>query len=199
MLGVLALSTIVGTYSVFGVAPALHSPLMSVTNAVSGMTAVVRLGFAAGVQQPASRAAPAPTTYPTHHSSSPLQGGMMLCGGGLLPDTASQALAAGAVLVSAVNIGGGFTMTSRMLSMFARKTDAATYDMLWLLPGVGIPATYLSALSVGYGSPALNSAAGLAASAACIGALAGLSSQTTARMVRGRHGSCSSGSSGGRA
>lgn len=149
MLGVLALSTVIGNYVVFGVAPALHSPLMSVTNAVSGMTAV---------------------------------GGMMLCGGGYLPDTASQVLGAGAVLVSAVNIGGGFTMTGRMLDMFKRKTDATEYGKLWLLPGVGIPATYLAALGAGMGSPALHSAAGLAASAACIGALAGLSSQTTARM-----------------
>lgn len=40
--------------------PALHSPLMSVTNAISGLTAV---------------------------------GGMLLMGGGLLPDNPSQVLA----------------------------------------------------------------------------------------------------------
>jgi len=47
-----------GAAQVWGVTPALHSPLMSVTNAISGLTAV---------------------------------GGMLLMGGGLLPDTTSQA------------------------------------------------------------------------------------------------------------
>ena len=36
----LALSGIVGYHTVWGVTPALHSPLMSVTNAISGITAV---------------------------------------------------------------------------------------------------------------------------------------------------------------
>ena len=36
---------------------------------------------------------------------------MVLAGGGLVPGSATQALAALAVLVSAVNIGGGFTIT----------------------------------------------------------------------------------------
>ena len=58
-----------GYQLVYGVAPALHSPLMSVTNAISGMTAV---------------------------------GGMVLLGGGLLPENAGQALGAAALLVSSV-------------------------------------------------------------------------------------------------
>jgi NAD(P) transhydrogenase len=149
MASVFTLSCLVGYHTVWGVTPALHSPLMSVTNAVSGMTAV---------------------------------GGMALCGGGYLPETASQALAASAVLVSALNIGGGFTMTKRMLEMFRRKGDPPDFDGLWLLPGLGVPATYIAATSMGYGGVALDSAAGLAASALCIGALGGLSSQTTARM-----------------
>lgn len=36
----LALAGLVGYHTVWGVTPALHSPLMSVTNAVSGITAV---------------------------------------------------------------------------------------------------------------------------------------------------------------
>ena len=48
----------VAAQTVWGVTPALHSPLMSVTNAISGLTAV---------------------------------GGMVLMGGGLLPNTTSQA------------------------------------------------------------------------------------------------------------
>ncbi|KAJ8980304.1 hypothetical protein NQ317_005225 [Molorchus minor] len=40
MLTVLGLSGLVGYHTVWGVTPALHSPLMSVTNAISGITAV---------------------------------------------------------------------------------------------------------------------------------------------------------------
>ncbi|EEB15892.1 NAD(P) transhydrogenase, putative [Pediculus humanus corporis] len=40
MMTTFGLSTIAGYYTVWGVTPALHSPLMSVTNAISGITAV---------------------------------------------------------------------------------------------------------------------------------------------------------------
>lgn len=40
MLSTLGLSTVAGYYTVWGVVPALHSPLMAVTNAISGLTAV---------------------------------------------------------------------------------------------------------------------------------------------------------------
>ncbi|CAN0405772.1 unnamed protein product, partial [Discosporangium mesarthrocarpum] len=75
MLTILTLACLGGYQLVYGVAPALHSPLMSVTNAISGMTAV---------------------------------GGMVMLGGGLAPETPTQALGALAVLVSTVNIVGGF-------------------------------------------------------------------------------------------
>ena len=42
----------------------------------------------------------------------------VLAGGGLVPNTTAQGLAAAAVAASAVNIGGGFTITQRMLDMF---------------------------------------------------------------------------------
>ncbi len=74
----------------WGVTPALHSPLMSVTNAISGITAV---------------------------------GGLLLMGGGLFPASAPQSMAALATLVSAVNIGGGFLVTQRMLNMFKRPSE----------------------------------------------------------------------------
>lgn len=50
-------SGVVGYHTVWGVVPALHSPLMSVTNAVSGITAV---------------------------------GGLLLMGGGYVPETPVQ-------------------------------------------------------------------------------------------------------------
>lgn len=40
MLTTFGLAGIVGYHTVWGVTPALHSPLMSVTNAISGITAV---------------------------------------------------------------------------------------------------------------------------------------------------------------
>jgi H+-translocating NAD(P) transhydrogenase len=43
----------------------------------------------------------------------------------------SQALASTAVLASAVNIGGGFTITQRMLGMFQRPTDPTEYTHLY--------------------------------------------------------------------
>jgi NAD/NADP transhydrogenase alpha subunit len=80
MLTKFGLASICGYQTVWGVTPALHSPLMSVTNAISGLTAV---------------------------------GGMLLMGGGVFPDTVAHNLAAAAVLASAINIGGGFTITQR--------------------------------------------------------------------------------------
>ena len=76
-------------YDFRNVSPALHSPLMSVTNAISGITAV---------------------------------GGLLLMGGGLLPSTTSQWLAATAAFISSINITGGFIITQRMLDMFKRPT-----------------------------------------------------------------------------
>lgn len=44
---------------------------------------------------------------------------------------ALQALAATAVAASAVNVGGGFTITHRMLNMFRRPTDPTEYNWLY--------------------------------------------------------------------
>lgn len=85
-LTVFVLACFVGYYVVWRVTPALHSPLMAVTNAVSSVIIVGAL-LAAG-QQGFS-----PTVWL-----------------GLL-----------AVLLSAVNIFGGFLVTLRMLQMFRKK------------------------------------------------------------------------------
>ena len=81
------LATLAGFQSVWSVKPALHSPLMSVTNAISGISAV---------------------------------GGLVLLSDGLVPTNMPEALAAGAVLASAVNIAGGFLVTHRMCVTRAR-------------------------------------------------------------------------------
>lgn len=54
MMTTLGLSGIVGYHTVWGVTPALHSPLMSVTNAISGITAVGGLLLMGGGYAPSS-------------------------------------------------------------------------------------------------------------------------------------------------
>lgn len=147
MLTKFGLASICGYQTVWGVTPALHSPLMSVTNAISGLTAV---------------------------------GGMVLAGGGLLPSTPAQILAGTAVAASAVNIGGGFTITQRMLDMFRRPTDPPEYNQLYAIPAGALLATYAAGHLLGY--PEMQNTTYLAASGLCIAAIACLSNQSSARV-----------------
>lgn len=147
------LATAAGYQTVWGVAPALHAPLMSVTNAISGATAI---------------------------------GGLLLCGGGLLPSTPAQALAALSVAASAVNVAGGATVSGRMLDMFKRPGDPDDHAGLYaVLPAGAIGGGVLAAHLAGLAPAALEGAhaAGFLGSAAlCIAALACLSKQDTARI-----------------
>ena len=147
MTSIFSLSVITGYFSVWGVAPALHTPLMSITNAISGITAV---------------------------------GGLLIMGGGLLPHSFAQALASLAVLISSVNIAGGFVVTKRMLDMFKRKDDPEEHNYLYAIPG-GLT---LAALGAAYSSGAVSvyQMGYLAASLCCIGGITGLASQSTARV-----------------
>ena len=146
MMTTLGLAGVAGYQTVWGVVPALHSPLMSVTNAISGMTAV---------------------------------GAMFLMGGGLLPVTPIQTMAAAACLLSAINIGGGFLTTKRMLDMFRRPDDPKDYTHLYAIPGVGFNVGLIGLSAVGL--PFVPQIGGLVAGLSCIGGIAGLSSQVTAR------------------
>ncbi|CDW54789.1 NAD(P) transhydrogenase, mitochondrial [Trichuris trichiura] len=141
------LAGIVGYHTVWGVTPALHSPLMSVTNAISGITAA---------------------------------GALLLMGGQYMPTSVPQSLASLACFISSINIGGGFLITQRMLDMFKRPTDPPEYNYLYTVPAAVFLGGY------GYGLytkvPEINSLCYLGASLACVGALAGLSSQTTCRL-----------------
>ena len=56
-------------------------------------------------------------------------------GGGLLPSTTAQTLAAATVFMSSINIFGGFLITKRMLDMFRRPTDPKDYGYLFAIPG----------------------------------------------------------------
>ena len=146
MLTVFSLSGVCGYYTVWGVAPALHSPLMAVTNAISGMTAV---------------------------------GGLMLVGGGMVPTTTSQAMGAAAVAISSVNIAGGFLVAHKMLDMFKRPDDPPEYNYLYALPVGTMTAGFLAGQAAGY--PHLGDAVSVASGVMCIGGIAGLSDQKTAR------------------
>lgn len=147
MMTTFGLATIVGYHTVWGVTPALHSPLMSVTNAISGITAV---------------------------------GGLLLMGGGYFPSNVTETLAASAALISFINIFGGFQVTQRMLDMFKRTTDPPEYNYLYGIPAIAFLGGY------GYAAlanlPEIHQMAYLASSLCCVGALAGLSSQTTSRL-----------------
>lgn len=48
-------------------------------------------------------------------------------GGGFLPHTPSQWLAATSVFIASINIFGGFLITKRMLDMFKRPNDPPEY------------------------------------------------------------------------
>jgi len=141
-----SLACIAGYYTVWGVAHALHSPLMSVTNAISGMTAA---------------------------------GGMIICGGGILPATAPQALGLAAVVMSSVNIVGGFILTSRMLDMFRRPGDPPGYEHYYAMPLAALVSGYF--VTKGMGVDTINMA-NMASGVLCIGGIAAMSTMETSRI-----------------
>jgi NAD(P) transhydrogenase subunit alpha len=99
-LSIFVLAIFVGYYVVWSVTPALHTPLMSVTNAISSVIVVGAL-LAVGVGAGAAGAAAA------------------------LDPTASwwaRGLGFVALTLASVNIFGGFLVTQRMLAMYKKKT-----------------------------------------------------------------------------
>lgn len=89
---VFILACFIGYMVVWNVTPALHTPLMSVTNAVSS---IVAIGALVQVSPP-------------------------LAAGGLRPDTWIRWLAMGGIVLTTVNMFGGFAVTRRMLAMFRK-------------------------------------------------------------------------------
>ena len=88
------LACFVGYYVVWRVTPALHSPLMAVTNAISSVIIVGAL----------------------------IAAGTVAAGGSVFGF--SQGMGLVAVALASVNIAGGFLVTHRMLSMFKKKDSA---------------------------------------------------------------------------
>lgn len=107
-------------------------------------------------------------------------GGMLLLGGGVVPETPGQGLAALAVFLANINIAGGFLTTQKMLNLFRRPGDPKDYGWLYLLPAVLFGAGCLWAVNSG-DADGFVQAGYLLSSLLCIGAISGLSAQATAR------------------
>ena len=148
---IFTVSVIVGYQVVWGVVPALHSPLMAVTNAISGL---VVIGGLAVLGSPGASLA--------------------------TMDPIVVGLATGAVLFSSVNIAGGFNITLKMLQMFRRDGDPNEYNNLYAVPAGAFLAASCALQLAGAGS-GVQSMAYLAASTFCIMSISGLASQATCR------------------
>jgi H+-translocating NAD(P) transhydrogenase subunit alpha len=96
---VFAMAIFVGYYVVWSVTPALHTPLMSVTNAISSVIVVGAL-LAVAVE------------HGGMDSFTNFDGSL-----------ASKIFGLLALAMAAVNIFGGFLVTQRMLSMYKKKGD----------------------------------------------------------------------------
>ncbi len=90
---VFVLACFVGYMVVWNVTPALHTPLMSVTNAISS---IIAIGALVQIAPPA------------------------LAGGAVRPDEWIRWLAVAGIVLTAVNMFGGFAVTQRMLAMFRK-------------------------------------------------------------------------------
>ena len=90
LFGIFVLAVFVGYYVVWNVTPALHTPLMSVTNAISSVIVV---------------------------------GAILAVGVGAFASGSIVAMVFGflALILAAINIFGGFMVTSRMLAMYKKK------------------------------------------------------------------------------
>ena len=87
------LAIFVGYFVIWSVTPALHTPLMSVTNAISGIIivgAIISVG-----------------------SSSDLSG--------VFENSLTKWFGFIAIIIASINIFGGFVVTWRMLAMFKKK------------------------------------------------------------------------------
>ena len=92
LLSIFVMAVFVGYYVVWSVTPALHTPLMSVTNAISSVIVVGAL-LAIGVPLVLNEQGP----------------------------IIARALGFVALVLASINIFGGFLVTQRMLSMYKKK------------------------------------------------------------------------------
>ena len=92
---VFVLGCFVGYMVIWNVTPALHTPLMSVTNAISS---IIVIGALIQIAPP----------------------GMESAAGGDRPDEIIRWLAIAGIALTSINMFGGFAVTRRMLAMFRK-------------------------------------------------------------------------------
>jgi len=154
LMATFGLAGLAGYQVVWGVAPALHSPLMAVTNAISGSTAIGGLLLLASGEQ----------------------------SGSLIPDSPSHWMGAIATVLSFINISGGFLVSGKMLDLFRRPEDPKEYFEFYGLPVAIILSGLAAAGFFNIGDLSLMSGtSAIAASILCISAIAALANQETAR------------------
>jgi NAD(P) transhydrogenase len=152
-----ALAGLAGYQVVWGVAPALHSPLMAVTNAISGMTAVGGMLLLADTATAD-------------------------VGSSLMPSSLAAWMGAVATCLSFVNIAGGFLVSTKMLDLFRRPTDPKDYLEFYGVPTAFIVAGLGASAWYEWGDLAqVSGSVGIASAICCIAAIAGLANQETAR------------------
>jgi len=121
-LSIFVLAIFVGYFVVWGVTPALHTPLMSVTNAISSVIivgALIAVSVSA-IPHIAHIAVPAPDAVPLT-SDQVLQKFQQLEHHESHGAWISKGFGFAALILAAVNIFGGFLVTARMLAMYKKK------------------------------------------------------------------------------
>lgn len=106
LLIIFALAATIGYFVVWGVTPALHTPLMAVTNAISGIVIVAAIAVAGPSMVDASLCYAYTCANPESMN---------------LFQLIAKVLAVLAIILCAVNIFGGFAITRRMLAMYKSK------------------------------------------------------------------------------
>jgi len=121
-LSVFVLAIFVGYFVVWGVTPALHTPLMSVTNAISSVIIVGALIAVSVSTIPhiSHIAMPSPDAPPVS-TDQVLQSFQSLEHRESHGAWISKGLGFAALILAAVNIFGGFLVTARMLAMYKKK------------------------------------------------------------------------------
>jgi NAD(P) transhydrogenase subunit alpha len=141
ILSIFVLACFVGYYVVWSVTPALHTPLMAVTNAISSVIIVGALIAAAASQEISRNNSDSlgPIAVSQLHDPSEVQPSSgtladvvepspeLPVRGAVDPKSVSQQLPWAkwlgllAVVFASINIFGGFAVTARMLAMYKKK------------------------------------------------------------------------------
>jgi NAD(P) transhydrogenase subunit alpha len=136
ILSIFVLACFVGYYVVWSVTPALHTPLMAVTNAISSVIIVGALiASAAGAFSSTPAKVVATTATPVAVDKDITPTGIAVAEKVVVAPAAPPPSSAGhslskwlgliAVALASVNIFGGFAVTERMLAMYKKKERPA--------------------------------------------------------------------------